>query len=210
MNRNTVPSKLFLSLSLALGTAGLALPLHAANDADRTVGTVIDDATITASVKTKLLEDERTEGFDINVDTRNGVVTLRGGADSLADKSAAETLARSVDGVTGVTNLIVVAAEGTVARTEANSATASGEVRKGAKTAAEATEDGWLTTKVKTQLLADDDIKGLDIDVDTKGNVVHLSGVVPTAEMRARAIATAERTEGVVSVDASRLVVRGS
>lgn len=210
MNHQHPSSKLFLSLSLALGTLGMALPVHAANDADRSVGTVIDDATITASIKTKLLDDERTEGFDINVDTRNGVVTLRGGADSLTAKSAAETLARSVEGVRSVSNQIVVAAEGSMARTEANSATASGEVRKGAKSAAAATEDGWLTTKVKTQLLADDDIKGLDISVETKGNVVHLSGVVPSSEMKARAIATAEGTEGVASVDASRLVVRGS
>lgn len=210
MNNHNVPRKLFLSLSLAVGALGLALPLHAANDADRSVGTVIDDASITASIKTKLLEDPRTEGFDINVDTSRGAVTLRGGADNAAAKSAAGALARSVEGVTGVDNQIVIASKDSAARTEANSATASGELRKGAQSAADATEDGWLTTKVKAQLLADDDIKGLDISVKTEGNVVHLSGVVPSSSMKARAIAAAESTEGVTGVDASRLVVRGS
>ena len=40
----------------------------------------------------KLLADERTKGFDVNVDTMKGVVTLRGGADSQAAKQAAQEL----------------------------------------------------------------------------------------------------------------------
>ena len=48
--------------------------------AERSVGQTIDDATITASVKSRLLADERTKGFDINVDTMRGTVKLTGGA----------------------------------------------------------------------------------------------------------------------------------
>ena len=59
----------------------------------RSVETAIDDATITGSVKSKLLADERTQGFDINVDTKQGIVTLRGGADSQAAKLVAGRLA---------------------------------------------------------------------------------------------------------------------
>lgn len=206
MNTNSLTSKLVFSISLALGTA-FAVPMTSAIAADRTVGTAIDDATITASVKTKLLENDRTQGFDINVDTMKGVVTLRGGADSQADKDAATMVAKTAEGVIRVDNQIVVAPEGSMARTEANTATASGEVRKAGKEAAAATEDGWLTTKVKTQLLAEESVKGTDISVETKGNVVHLSGVVPTAEMRAEAIKIAEMTEGVASVNADRLKV---
>lgn len=91
--------------------------------ADRSAGQVIDDATITASVKAKLLEDDRTEGFDINVDTVSGGVTLRGGADSVADRSIAADIARSTEGVVSVDNQITVAAAGTEAREAANQAT---------------------------------------------------------------------------------------
>lgn len=209
MNTTSLSSKLFLSLGLALGTLSLAAAPSASLAAERTVGQAIDDASITASIKTKLMDDERTDAFDINVTTKNGVVTLEGGADSQAAKDAASRIAQSTDGVSRLDNRIVVAAEGTSARTEANTATMSGEVRKGAKEAASATEDTWLTTKVKTQLLAEKDINGSAITVTTEGNVVHLSGELPNSAMKARAIKVAEQTEGVTAVRADKLVVRG-
>src|SRR4051812_27368855 len=45
---------------------------------DRSFGDVVSDATITASVKSKLLWDSHTDGLDIHVDTNNGHVTLTG------------------------------------------------------------------------------------------------------------------------------------
>ena len=118
MNTTSLPSKLFLSLGLALGSLSLVVPTAAVAD-ERTVGEAIDDASITASIKTKLIEDQLTEGFDINVTTKNGVVSLKGGADSQAAKDAATRIAQSTKGVTRVDNQIVVAPEGSVARTEA-------------------------------------------------------------------------------------------
>ncbi|MFA5684659.1 MAG: BON domain-containing protein [Lysobacteraceae bacterium] len=207
MSTHSIRSSLLLSISLALGSVAL-LPHAQAEEPSRSVGTVIDDATITASVKTKLMEDTRTKAMDINVDTRDGVVTLRGGADSKAAKDAATALALDSSGVKRVNNEIVVAAPGTQARTEANTATASGAIRKGAGEVADASGDAWLTTKVKAQLLADSDVNSTDISVETRDNVVHLSGVLPSREMRALAIRIAESTEGVNRVNAERLVVR--
>ena len=175
--------------------------------ADRTVGESIDDAGITAMIKTGLLGDDRTQGFDINVDTTDGVVTLTGGADSSAAKLAATTIAQDVEGVLSVDNQLTVAAQGTERRDQANTATASGEVREVAMDAGATVDDAWLTTKVKSMLLADDDIEGMEISVETKANVVHLVGDVPTAAVRNEAIRIANTTEGVLSVDASRLTV---
>ena len=175
---------------------------------ERTVGEAVDDATITASIKTKLLDDDRTEGFDINVDTLNGHVTLRGGADSVSDRSVAGDIALTTDGVVSVDNQLTVASQGTEARTAANAATASGEVREAAGDAGEVMSDAWITGKVKSMLIADEDVAGLDITVDTKDKVVHLIGNVPNNTIRAEAIRIAETTEGVTSVDAGRLSVR--
>jgi osmotically-inducible protein OsmY len=72
--------------------------------AKTTAGQVIDDATITASVKTKLIEDEITKAHQINVDTRSGVVQLGGFVDSEAAKGRAGELARSTSGVKQVQN----------------------------------------------------------------------------------------------------------
>jgi hyperosmotically inducible protein len=71
---------------------------------DRPVGEVVDDATITAKVKTALIGNEDTKAMQINVATREGVVQLSGFVDDLEEKSAAEQLARNVPGVVSVDN----------------------------------------------------------------------------------------------------------
>ncbi len=206
MQIQMLSSRLALSLALALGgTVALALPAgHAAAQEAASAA----DAAITARVKTALLADARTQGFDINVDTRGGSVTLTGGADSSDAKDAAGAIAMGVDGVTRVDNRLVVAAAGTQARDAANEATASGQVRAAASDAGDSMGDGWLSTKVKAGLIADDQVKAFDIDVTTEGDVVSLSGHVPSQEVRAIAIRIAEQTEGVARVDASALEVR--
>lgn len=73
-----------------------------------TVGSYIDDATITTAVKAKLLEDKTTGGLAIGVETLNGTVSLSGFATSQAESAQAETLARSTKGVKAVRNHLVV------------------------------------------------------------------------------------------------------
>lgn len=196
-----------LATALALGL-GLALPSTAtAREDGRTAGQAIDDAAITASIKAKLLADDRTKGFDVNVDTRNGVVTLRGGADSAEAKAAAGELAGQAEGVVLIKNELVVATPGSEARQDANTATASGEVREALDEAGDGIDDAWITSKVKAQLLADEQVKGMDINVDTQANVVTLTGTAPSAAARDKAIELARATRGVRSVVADQLQV---
>lgn len=173
----------------------------------RTAAQATTDAAITASVKTRLLADERTKGFDINVDTYNSVVTLTGGADSMADKMAATEVVAQVEDVVRVENKLIVAGEDTEAREDANTATLSGQAREAADEAGDEVDDGWISTKVKTQLLADDLVKGMDINVDTEDNVVTLVGTAPSLAARTRAVEIAQGTEGVRSVVATQLIV---
>ena len=63
-----------------------------------TVGQAIDDGSVTASVKAKLVEDSTTKAHEINVGTQKGVVQLTGFVDSTTMKARAGELARSVDG----------------------------------------------------------------------------------------------------------------
>lgn len=72
------------------------------------VGTYVDDRAITTSVKAKLLEDKRTGGMSINVDTLNGTVALSGFAKSQAEKDAASQIAANTKGVREVRNNLVV------------------------------------------------------------------------------------------------------
>ena len=73
-----------------------------------TAGQVIDDATVTASVKAMLAEESATKAHQINVETQKGVVQLTGFVDSTAARTRAGELARSVDGVAVVRNDIEI------------------------------------------------------------------------------------------------------
>ena len=68
----------------------------------RTVGEHLDDAAITAKVKSKLLDDPQVKGLKIDVDTRDGVVFLTGSVRSDNEKETAIQLARGTKGVRDV------------------------------------------------------------------------------------------------------------
>jgi len=73
-----------------------------------TVGSYVDDTAITTAVKAKFVEDKTVAASSISVETLNGTVQLSGFAKSAAEKSQAETIARSVKNVKSVRNNIVV------------------------------------------------------------------------------------------------------
>lgn len=66
-------------------------------------------------------------------------------------------------------------------------------------------DDTWITTKVKSSLLADTDTAGTDIQVETNNGVVALSGNVGSQAEAEAATRIASEIEGVVNVDASDL-----
>ncbi len=71
-------------------------------------GAYVDDATITAKLKAKLLANEKLKALDIHVTTNQGVVDLTGTVDSSVQKADAERLAKDVDGVKDIKNDIEV------------------------------------------------------------------------------------------------------
>ena len=62
-------------------------------------------------------------------------------------------------------------------------------------------DDSAITTKVKSALLADADVKSFDIKVETRKGEVQLSGFVDNQAQIDRAVAVAKGVEGVKSVD---------
>jgi hyperosmotically inducible protein len=74
----------------------------------KTAGRNVDDATITASVKSTLVADKAANLTRIDVDTNNGVVALNGVVELPDHKARAEQLARRVDGVRNVVNNLQV------------------------------------------------------------------------------------------------------
>jgi hyperosmotically inducible periplasmic protein len=90
---------------------------------------------------------------------------------------------------------------------------AGNEIKQEASQAASAIADGAaeaaITAKVKAALAADAQLSALAIDVDSKDDVVTLTGPAPTREAADRATSLAKAVEGVTEVR-NQLVVGGS
>jgi hyperosmotically inducible protein len=71
-------------------------------------GDAISDSAVTGKVKTALLADPDVKGLKIDVETKDGVVTLNGTADNSANSSKATTVARGIEGVKSVENKLTV------------------------------------------------------------------------------------------------------
>lgn len=69
-------------------------------------------------------------------------------------------------------------------------------------------EDSWITTKVKADLLVDEQTKGLDINVSTKNGVVTLAGRLDSRAQVDKAVSIARAIKGVASVDSTTLTVK--
>lgn len=167
-----------------------------ARTANRSYGETIDDATITAAVKSKLMWSRYTDGLTTDVDTRAGKVTLKGTADSAAAKELAKRLAMNTRGVVSVDNQLVV--DGTKAAAAHNAKTADNE-------SAHAVADTWITTKVKSTYGYSSNVDGSDISVKTNNGIVTLSGKVDNGAERALAIELAKNIKGVKSVQSKDL-----
>lgn len=90
--------------------AGRKIDQAAADVRDKAAdaGDKIEDAAITAKVKTALIGEPGLKALQINVDTANGVVTLRGTVDSPTNIDRAIQVAQAVHGVKAVQNRLTV------------------------------------------------------------------------------------------------------
>lgn len=164
---------------------------------ERSFGDAIEDASITAAVKSKLVWSKSTDGMTTNVDTKFGRVTLRGSAQSAAERDLAGRLARNTQGVIAVDNQIKVnALKPSVAESSKQMANEAGTD----------ISDSWITTKVKSTLLYTSNVAGSAIDVTTNKGVVSLSGKVNNGAEQALAIELAQNVRGVKSVQAKDLI----
>ena len=157
---------------------------------------MVDDATITATVKSKLLWSKQADGMTTHVTTRSGKVTLTGNSDSKADKDLAGRLAMNTNGVASVDNQLVV---------DASKPTPVDSAKSTAKEAGGDVADSWITTKVKSTLMYSSNVNGSDISVSTNSGIVTLSGLVDNGTERDLAIELAQNVRGVKSVRSTDL-----
>jgi hyperosmotically inducible protein len=174
--------KLRSAWSIAILVAGLGLVTSCA----------MTDTGITTNVKAKFLANDVVKSSQIDVATKNGVVTLTGNVDSEEAKKKALELARATTGVKNVVDMI-----------SAREASGSGDAPEPARTVGEAVTDSGITISVKSRLLDDPQVKGLRIDVDTRDGVVFLTGSVGSDVEKQKAIQLAKDTKGVRDVQSN-------
>lgn len=155
-----------------------------------------DDADLRKIVHSRLIWSSQTYTLPIEVDSREGVVTLRGRVTSADAKQLAGDLAESTEGVYLVNNLISLGVSDPQQERE-QIASANAEMQN----------DAWINDKVKTSFIYSRDLDAPAIDVSTQEGVVRLAGEVASAEQRTLAVAVAQQIRGVRGVDADRLKV---
>jgi len=159
------------------------------SDALGAAGSTANDMWITSSAKMRLLADGNTPALDINVDTRDGVVTLFGIVPSEAAMKAAEADTRKVSGVKNVRNELQVVAA--------------------AKRDAVEAKDDDIERGVEQSL--EKNAQNEQVDVAVKDGVVRLTGSVDSETDRVAAGFTARSIPGVraVLVEDLRVSERG-
>lgn len=149
---------------------------EAHNDATR----VISDAWITTKAKVALMAEPGLSPLAINVDTRDGVVTMFGIVGSEAVKARAEAEVAQLDGIKAVRNELQVTPD-----------VASEKVEKA---------DDALRTSVRERIGERKALSDASIDVEVSDGVVRLSGTISSQQDRLTALTIARGTEGVESV----------
>ena len=162
----------------------------------RSYGEMVDDASISTVVKSKLLWSKEAQGISVNVETKSGKVTLLGTADSAAAKELAGALANNTHGVVSVNNKLVV---------DPSKTTVAQSVEKKSDKVEQVFSDSWITTKVKSTLMYSSNVNSSNISVSTKNGVVSLSGKVNSGAEHALALKLANNVRGVKSVNGSAL-----
>lgn len=92
-----------------------------------------------------------------------------------------------------------------LASASAETATTATENKQAVAETRQVLSDGWITTKVKSEILADSASKGYTVQVETTQGAVVLKGTLANETAVAQIKAIAEKVEGVRSVDTMAL-----
>lgn len=137
----------------------------------------VDDAWVTTQVKLRMMANPNVSGTKVHVDTRNQEVFLFGSVPSEQAKTEAEREAKSVSGIAGVRNELVVRPE------KASTATAE--------------KDQDIEARAK-KLLSKEDLKNIQVKVSQ--GIVNLTGKVSSEAEKARVALLMSTAKGVRAV----------
>lgn len=137
------------------------------------------DSAITSVIQESLQADEKVKARQVEVQTREGVVFLTGVVDTEEARREAGRIAWRTQDVEGVVNELTV----------------------GERTVGSWIDDMMISSKLKSKLITNSDIKAGDIDVSSSQGVVTLIGRVSSEAIKSEAERMARDTSGVKDVN---------
>ncbi len=173
-----------LSLALSLqGCVGVMVGGAAATGytaaQDRTMGDAMDDVATKANIKGRLLTESRTLYLKTDVRVVEGRVLLAGLVPDQDARISATRVAWQAPGVKEVINELEVSDRRNIAAWP---------------------QDTWITTKLRSKLIGDADIKAVNYSIDTKDNTVYLMGIAQSQDELDRVRDHAREIGGVKDV----------
>jgi len=156
---------------------GATMGTNAAFD-HRPVGQQLDDNTIATTIDGRLLAEKNMPSRWVSVEVINGVVTLTGFLPTPEHIDRAIYICQTTKGVVKVRN----------------------ELEVGSPSMTGLMSDSWITTQVKTRLLAAKEVNGSSFHVETVNGRVYLQGVAISEEEIHAATDIARTTKGVTAV----------
>jgi osmotically-inducible protein OsmY len=216
-------------LGRSLGTIALAvLTLTFVSAPAQAQVSAVKDGWLVMKIHSEFVDEDVLSGSNIDVDVKNGVVTLQGTVPSEAARARAIQSAKNNDGVKNVVDQLRIAPAnadgGKIDRAQDKTARAADKAadktaraadkaedkldKAGDKTASAAKktgrniDDGWIKSKIYAQYMTEWNtvLDDSDIDIDVKNNMVTLNGTVKSAQAKAKAVSIAKATDGVKGV----------
>jgi len=170
-------SRLTVATSSLIGV-GLLVALVGCTSSMTTKSTQQLDAGTTKSIEQSLQANDKVKARQVEVQTREGIVILTGVVDTEEARREAGRVAWRTPGVDGVVNDLTV----------------------GERTVGSWVDDVMISSKVKSKLIANSEVKAGDIDVSSSQGVVTLIGRVSSENIKSIAERTARGTAGVKDV----------
>ena len=160
------------------------------------------DFRLAQAVRDQFATDQETKGATsrVRVEAKDGIVTLSGTTDTVADKTLAETIARRTVGVANVVNEIAVIGTAATSGQSFDERSVRELARANGESIGQSSDDARIYSEVRRKIVAYEATPKKSIFVDVEGGDVTLRGMVFTTVARDEAVAAARNTEGVNAV----------
>lgn len=169
---------------------------HESKEMWRDTKSAFSEGVLEGKLEMAILLNKHLNPFDIDIDVQGDEAVLEGQVSSDVEKDLAESIANGIEGIDSVDNRLTIDSK-LAAKHDAKMAE---DGNKKDRDFSQFFADVSTTASIKTELLANDNIKGLDVNVDTFNNRVTLTGEVKTQAQKSLAESIAKKRDDVTEV----------